>query len=351
MSGGTQVTTTTTQPWEAQEPYLIEGMKKAEGLYEGGEFSPEFYGAPGTQGQGFGIDVPGDVRQVAPGVAAFSPQQKRAMDAAYTYALGERPESMAQTAETAFMGGAGGTPGIMPYSQGLMEQGYEAGQPRSTAQYAAMTPFSEDQYGGLLAGDVEKTQFEPMRQAYSREAMAALQEDMLPGIRSKMVGFQPGGGTRGDLLQAKALSSAQQRVSDNVAKAMFGAQQQAEAMRLPAAQMGLGAQQFGMGYGLQGMEGARAGMGMYPSLMSAPLGMYGAAQGIGAQQQALDQAAIDQDIARYEYQSQLPQQALGQYLSSVQGDYGGLSQATGPGGTGGAEAMIAALASKAIMGM
>ena len=229
-----------------------------------------------------------------------------------------------------------------------MGQGYAMGMPQTQAGYAAMTPFSEDQYGGLLAGDVDTTQFGDVADVYRREAMGQLEEEMLPGIRSKMVGFQPGGGTRGDLLQAKALSSANQRVSDNIAKAMFGAQQQAEALRLPAAQMGLGAQQFGMGYGLQGMEGARAGMGMYPSLMGAPLGMYGAAQGIGAQQQALDQAAIDRDIARYEYQSQLPQQALGQYLSSVQGDYGGLSQATGPGGTGGAETLIAALAAKAI---
>jgi len=178
--------------------------------------------------------------------------------------------------------------------------------------------------------------------------MGQLEEEMLPGIRSKMVGFQPGGGTRGDLLQSKALSSASQRVSDNIAKAMFGAQQQAEAMRLPAAQMGLGAQQFGMGYGLQGMEGARAGLGMAPSLMGAPLGMYGAAQGIGAQQQALSQAALDYDIGRYDYQAQLKPQALGQYLSSVSGDYGGLSTARGPGGTGGAETMIAALAAKAM---
>ena len=348
MAGGTQVTTTTTQPWEAQEPYLIGGMKKAEGLYEGGEFSPEFYGSPGTQGPGFGIEEAGAVGQVAPGVAAFSPQQKRAMDAAYTYALGERPESMAQTAETAFMGGAGGTPGIMPYSQGLMEQGYEAGQPRTTAQYAAMTPFSEDQYGGLLAGDVDTTQFGDVADVYRREAMGQLEEEMLPGIRSKMVGFQPGGGTRGDLLQAKALSSANQRVSDNIAKAMFGAQQQAEALRLPAAQMGLGAQQFGMGYGMQGMEGARGGLGMYPSLMGAPLGMFGAAQGIGAQEQALNQAALDYDIGRYDYQAQLPQQALGQYLAGVSGDYGGMSTASGPGGTGGAETLIAALAAKAI---
>ena len=82
--------------------------------------------------------------------------------------------------------------------------------------------------------------------------------------------------------------------------------------------------------------------------MGAPLGMYGAAQGIGAQQQALNQAALDYDIGRYDYQAQMPQQALGQYLAGVSGDYGGLSTATGPGGAGGAETMIAALAAKAM---
>ena len=345
MSGGTQVTTTTTQPWEKQEPYLEEGMQRGLKMLQGGQFSPEFYGAPGTQAPGAA-----SIGQVAPGVAGFAPQQQAAMDAITQYTMGPRPQAMMSAAEQAMLGGAGG-PGVLPYAQSAMSQGNIMGQPQTQAGYAAMTPFSEDQYGGLLSGDVDTTQFGDVADVYRREAMGQLEEEMLPGIRSKMVGFQPGGGTRGDLLQAKALSSANQRVSDNIAKAMFGAQQQAEAMRLPAAQMGLGAQQFGMGYGLQGMEGARAGMGMYPSLMAAPLGMYGAAQQVGAQQQALDQAAIDQDIARYEYQSQLPQQALGQYLSSVQGDYGGLSKATGPGGAGGAEAIIAAIASKAIMGM
>lgn len=345
MAGGTQVTTTTTQPWEKQEPYLEEGMKRGLSMLRGGDFTPEFYGAPGTQEGGAAT-----IGQVAPGVAGFAPQQQAAMDAITQYTMGSRPRAMMSAAEQAMLGGAG-APGLLPYAQSAMSQGNIMGQPQTQAGYAAMTPFSEDQYGGLLAGNVDTTQFGDVADAYRREAMGQLQEEMLPGIRSKMVGFQPGGGTRGDLLQAKALSSASQRASDNIAKAMFGAQQQAEAMRLPAAQMGLGAQQFGMGYGMQGMEGTRAGLGMYPSLMSAPLGMYGAAQGIGAQQQALNQAAIDRDIARYEYQSQLPAQGLGQYLSSVQGDYGGLSQATGPGGAGGAEAIIAAIASKAIMGM
>jgi len=346
MSGGTQVTTTTTQPWEKQEPYLEEGMQRGLKMLQSGGFTPEFYGAPGTQASGAAA-----IGQVAPGVAGFAPQQQAAMDAITAYTMGERPATMMQRAETGLFGGQGGAGGILPYSQNVMAQGYMAGQAKDQAGYAGMTPFTSAQYGDLLSGRVaneEGDAFRDISDAYRREAMGQLEDEMLPGIRSKMVGFQPGGGTRGDLLQAKALSSASQRASDNIAKAMFGAQQQAEAMRLPAAQMGLGAQQFGMGYGLQGMEGARGALGMYPSLMSAPLGMYGAAQGIGAQQQALNQAALDQDIARYDYQAQLPAQGLGQYLSSVQGDYGGLSRATGPGGAGGAEAVIAALAAKAI---
>ena len=136
--------------------------------------------------------------------------------------------------------------------------------PSTPGGYAGMLPFDEAQYTGLLAGDVDETQFGDVADSYRREAMGQLQEEMLPGIRSKMVGFQPGGGTRGDLLQSKALSSANQRVSDNIAKAMFGAQQQAEAMRLPAAQMGLGAQQFWHGLWITGNGRSQSWNGNVP---------------------------------------------------------------------------------------
>ena len=76
MSGGTQVTTTTTQPWEKQEPYLEEGMQRGLSMLQGGQFSPEFYGAAGTQAPGAAA-----IGQVAPGVAGFAPQQQAAMDA------------------------------------------------------------------------------------------------------------------------------------------------------------------------------------------------------------------------------------------------------------------------------
>ena len=78
MSGGKQVTTTGTEPWETQEGYLGEGMQRGLKMLTGGQFTPEFYGAPGTQEAGAEA-----IGQVAPGVAAFDPQQQQAMQRAY----------------------------------------------------------------------------------------------------------------------------------------------------------------------------------------------------------------------------------------------------------------------------
>ena len=86
-------------------------------------------------------------------------------------------------------------------------------------------------------------------------------------------------------------------------------------------------------------------------MLSAPFGVYGQAAQLGAEQRAMDQAALNRDIARYEYQSQLPQQALQSYLAGVHGDYGGMTTARGPGGTDIGGTLLSALASKAIMGL
>jgi hypothetical protein len=119
--------------------------------------------------------------------------------------------------------------------------------------------------------------------------------------------------------------------------------------------MGLGAQQFGMGYGLQGQQAARqagelgvagqeasrragelglAAVGQYPSTMMAPLGMYGAIGNVGAQRRAMSQAAIDRDMARYEYQANAPQNALRNYMAMVTGDYGSTVNSVTPGQSG-----------------
>jgi hypothetical protein len=211
--------------------------------------------------------------------------------------------------------------------------------------YAGVLPFEGDQYAQMLRGDVdyEGGPYEAMADVYRQQAEDQMQQ-ALTNVRGQQVLYQPGGGSRGDIFAAQAAATGQKALAQNLAGLYGGAYQQAMAGRMPAAQMGIGAQQFGMGYGLQGMQGAQAGAGMVPGLMQAPLGMYGAAQQIGAQQRALNQAAINRDIARYEYQMAQPQQALQSYLAGVTGDYGGMSQARGPGGASPVGTLIAALA-------
>ena len=258
--------------------------------------------------------------------------------------MGNRPAAMQSAAEQAMLGGAGAT-GALPYSQAAMGIGLgSAGFGGGPTGYAGVLPFEGDQYAQMLSGDVdyESGPYGAMADVYRQQAEDQMQT-ALANVRQGQVLQQPGGSSRGDLYNAAVAASGQKALAQNLAGLYGGAYQQAQAGRMPAAQRGIGAQQFGMGYGLQGMQGAQAGAGMAPGLMQAPLGMFGAAQQVGEQQRALNQAAINRDIARYEYQMAQPQQALQSYLAGVTGDYGGMSQARGPGGTGGMETLIAAL--------
>ena len=96
MAGGTQVTTTTTDPWAEQEPFLRVGMARAEDLYSSNRFSPAFYGQPGTVSEGAAA-----IPQIAPGVASFAPRQRAGMDATYGYAMGDRPQALQEATESA----------------------------------------------------------------------------------------------------------------------------------------------------------------------------------------------------------------------------------------------------------
>ena len=348
MAGGTQVTQTTTEPWLEQQQYLQRGFGRAEDLYTGGAFAPAAYGQPGSMDPALQA-LQGTPAMPAPGLAGFDPQQQAAMQGMYGYAMGARPAAMQSAAEQALLGGEG-VPGFLPYSQAAMGIGLgSAGFGGGPTGYAGVLPFEGDQYAQMLRGDVDYAggPYEAMADVYRQQAEDQMQQ-ALTNVRGQQVLYQPGGGSRGDIFAAQAAATGQKALAQNLAGLYGGAYQQAQAGRMPAAQMGIGAQQFGMGYGLQGMQGAQAGAGMMPSLMQAPLGMYGAAQQVGEQQRALQQAIINRDIGRYEYQQALPQQALQSYLAGVTGDYGGMSQARGPGGTGAAETLIAALAGKAI---
>ena len=321
MSGGSKVQTTRTEPWEQQKPFLERGFEYTKDLYGSGALNPAYYG-----GQT---------------VAGFTQAQKDAQQATLDYAGSPVTDK--------FMGAAQrGLGGALDYGAGAMGYGAGAARPLGTEEYEGYTPFEQGQYRDLLAGNVntDTGPFRDVADVYGRQAMSQLTGEVLPGIRSAITQSQAGGGTRGDIVQANAIASANQQMTDNIAKAQFDAYNQAQNRRLPAAQMGLGAQQAAMGYGMQGAGATQGALSQYPSILGAPLAMTGAAGQVGAQQQAMDQQVLDAAKQKYAYDSQRAQLGLQNYMAGVSGEYGGTSQGTGPAGP---NPLVTALASAAMM--
>jgi len=256
-----QGATTRTEPWAEQIPYLTAGFEEAGRLY--GKGVPDYY--PGAT------------------LAGFDPSQTAAQQATLGYAMGPRPAALQAAAENVTLGQMGGA-----------------------------TPFSGSQMSDLLAGRVDTgagTPYGAMADVYGRQALSQLTGTVLPGIREAITYAQPGGGSRGDLLQDKAIAASQKNLQDQLAQMYSGAYQTAQAQRFPAAQMQLGQR--------------AAGQAAYPGIMAAPLGMYQAVGDVGAQRRAMTQEAINQAQQKYQYEQAAPMSALQQYMANISGEYGG----------------------------
>ena len=233
MGGGS---TTRTEPWAEQKPYLQTGFKEAERLAKAGP--PSFY--------------PGQT------LAGFTPAQQMAQRATMGYATGPRPAAQQAAAEKAMIGG--------------------------------------------LGGQVDYSQFQPMADVYGQQYLSEISKNM-PAVRQQMVQYQPGGGSRGDIAQANIASAAGKNLAQNLA-GLYGGAYSAAQERIP---------QFTQ---------------QYPTIMGAPMGMYGAMGDVGAQQRALQQEQLNQQQQAYEYTAQAPMTNLQQYMANISGDYGGTSKST-----------------------
>ena len=242
--GGTQVSTSTTEPWEEQKGYLTGGFASAEDLYNRG--APQYY--------------PGET------LAGFDPAQKFAQERTLQYAGGPRADLQQRAAETSLVQG--------------------------------------------LSGQIDPNAYNPMVNALTSNVIGNLQKDVLPGIRQQQVMYQPGGSSRAALMQNRAVTDA---VTSGMTK--------------PIADM------YTNAYNQAQNRAVQSG-GLYPSIMGAPLAMYGAMGDVGAQRRAMSQSAIDRDMARYEYEANAPQNALRNYMAMVSGDYGSTTTQTTPGPSG-----------------
>ena len=243
MSGGSRVTTQTTEPWDAQKDYLKAGFKQAADIY--GKGPADYY--TGTT------------------LAGFTPAETAAQKGIAGYVTGPRAA------------------GQQSYAEGALTRG--------------------------LSGEIDLKKFNPMMNALSDQMKSQLTGKVLPGIRQSLVQYQPGGSTRGDLVQTQAISAANKQMLDKAAE-MYGGAYQAAQDR---------ATQWGQ---------------MYPSIMAAPVSTYGALADVGSQQRAMQQEAINRDMAKYQYDVTKPQTQLANYMSMISGDYGGTTTQVAPGPSG-----------------
>jgi len=293
MSGGFTTGITQEGPWKAQEDYLKRGFARSESAYKGGP-APYF---PGKT------------------LAGFDPAQEAAQAATLGYAQGPRPAAQQKLAE----------------QQMGRTYDWSARIPEVTAQgVQAMGPTVTD----LMAGRVDRgagTPYGDLESAYKDSVISSLTDPtsgVLPGIRSGLVNYQPGGSTRGNMLQQQAIVDAMTKGYAQPVAQMYGqAYQQAQGQRLPAAQAAMaGYGQVGDAYGRAAQTGL-AGMQQYPSLMAAPMTMYGAMGDVGAQRRAMAQESINQAMQKYEYGATAPQTALQNIMAGISGEYGGTQQA------------------------
>ena len=294
MSGGITTGITKEGPWEPQKEYLQRGMARAESQYQGGP-APYF---PGKT------------------LADFDPAQQAAQAATLGYAQGPRPAAQQAAAEQQ-MGRTYDWAAKMPE---MAQQGMKAAGP--TMQ-------------DMLSGGVDTgagTPYGDMADAYKQQVISQLTDPTtgaLPQIRSGLVNYgQAGGSTRGDILQKAAIEKAVTEGLSMPLSQMYGqAYQQAQAGRLPAAQaIQQGYGNIGSAYG-QGAQTGLAGMQQYPSIMAAPMSMYGAMGDVGAQRRAMSQESINQAMQKYDYGATAGQTALQNYMAGISGEYGGVQKA------------------------
>ena len=241
--GGTQVSTSSTAPWEAQKEYLKSGFSQAKSLYNRG--APDYYGKET--------------------MAGFDPAQSSAQSSTMGYTMGPRVAGQQAAAENRLIQG--------------------------------------------LGADVDTARMTPVMDYLGRQMKSNLETNVLPGIRQSLVQYQPGGSTRGDTIQSMAIAKANQQMLDKGAEMAYQAYG--------------GAQDRAQNYSQ-----------MYPSIMSAPLNMYGAMGDVGAQRRAMTQETMDKDMARYQYEATAPQQQLANYMNMISGNYGGTTTQTTPGPSG-----------------
>jgi hypothetical protein len=165
------------------------------------------------------------------------------------------------------------------------------------------------QYQQMMSGDVnmnfgEGSPYQDMTDVYTQQATDSANQMMGDVRGNQVMSGQTGGSSRGDMVNNQVIEETNQQLSNNLAGMYGDAYSQASSQ---AANTQLGA------------------LGQYDSVMNQPLQQSQALYNqVGMPQQQLNQAIMNDQKDRYDYNANAGAANLAQYGNFIQGDMGGI---------------------------
>jgi hypothetical protein len=231
------------------------------------------------------------------------------------------------------------TRGLAPYGQESLQTaaGY-------TDQQALNTSGASDTMKQMLSGSVARNPFiENANNAMARDSVANFQQEVMPALRASQIAYQPGGSSRGDIASGLAAGNVGRSIADftntNYMNAFNSAQQQqmgaAQLMEQgrgqranEAYQQGSGALGLGLGGEQAYAQNLGTGLGAYGAVSQQPIDLAGNLSDVGMQQRELSQQQLDEDINRFQFDQNIQDQKLSNYMNLIQGNYGSTTTST-----------------------
>ncbi len=161
----------------------------------------------------------------------------------------------------------------------------------------------------FLLGDALRPESNPYLQQSVDAALGrttrAFNEDVLPNIRSTFVGAGQGGSTRQGIAEGIAMDRLQQNLGDTAAS------------------------MYSQAYN-QGLDAMLRGVALSPQTGQLLLAPSGVVSAVGADQQAMNQAQLTDEVNRWNFEQNAPWNELAQYGQLITGGFGGTSTTSAP---------------------
>ncbi len=322
--GGSQSTQTIQKadPWSGQQPFLTYGFEQAQDRYKGDQ--PQFY--PGST------------------IASFNPNETAYQQNVLDYIGSGRPQAMQAGAENVINQELLSNPNINPIfnaTRGMAPYGQES---LVAASNLTDKPILDETNASpimqqMLSGSVAQNPFIGNAiNSFANDAVGNFQQQVMPALRASQIAYQPGGSSRGEIASGIAAGNVGRSIADFANRSYMNAFDSAQAQQMGAAQLmeqsrgrradealqqGMGA----MGLGLSGEQaiGQRLGQGLsaYGGVSQTPVDVYGNVMDVGMTQRELEQQQLDEAVNRYQFDQNIQDQKLSNYMGLVQGSYGG----------------------------